>query len=292
MKLFNDIIEKICINNNIKYNLLSKNYIYKLEKDKKVRYIFGYKFDYNTQSLSKILDDKYAFYEILKSSGFSNIIEHNIIFKNYDSEYLKDLFYKYNNKVILKANTSTCGKDVLYIDDINNLYLELDNLLKTHYSVSLCPFIKLKKEIRVIVCNDEVKLIYGKKKPEVIGNGKNTLKELLVAFNKYYFQDLDDSYNHILKEGETYTYNWKFNLSQGAVITDVKNKDKYTKLAKEICQKLNIKLASIDLVETEDNELLIMEANSGIMLNNYIKQCNAYNIAYNIYEDIILKMFL
>ena len=41
-----------------------------------------------------------------------------------------------------------------------------------------------------------------------------------------------------------------------------------------------------------DNKLLVLEANSGVMMDNYIKQCsNGYTNAYNVYKEAIKIMF-
>ena len=59
-----------------------------------------------------------------------------------------------------------------------------------------------------------------------------------------------------------------------------------------VVEKLDITFASVDIIETRDKELLILEANSGVMMNNYIKQKeNGYQDAYNLYRDAIKLMF-
>ena len=50
-----------------------------LEKDDIKKYITGYKFDLNPQSISNIVDDKYALYEVLKNNNIP-VIDHNIIY--------------------------------------------------------------------------------------------------------------------------------------------------------------------------------------------------------------------
>lgn len=50
-----------------------------LEKYDIKKYITGYKFDLNTQSISNIVDDKYALYEVLKNNNIP-VIDHNIIY--------------------------------------------------------------------------------------------------------------------------------------------------------------------------------------------------------------------
>ena len=69
-------------------------------------------------------------------------------------------------------------------------------------------------------------------------------------------------------------------------------KYKLSDLTLDICQKTNIRFASIDIIETKNHELLIMEANSGVTINKFIhQQKEGYKIAYNVYKDAIKRMF-
>ena len=87
---FNKMIKEICDKNNIKCTFLSKNWVIKLEKDDMTRYITGNKFELNGHALGNIMDDKYAFYEVMKDENI-DIIEHKILYKNDNkNEYAKD----------------------------------------------------------------------------------------------------------------------------------------------------------------------------------------------------------
>ena len=68
-------------------------------------------------------------------------------------------------------------------------------------------------------------------------------------------------------------------------------KNKICDLALRVTRELNITFASIDIIDT-NNELMVLEANSGVTLNKFIQQnSNGYDIAYNIYKDAIKMMF-
>ena len=64
-----------------------------------LRYINGYKFGLNNQSLGLILDDKYATYELLNSFNI-NVCKHHILFKSSNKDYYAKEFnsfqYCYN----------------------------------------------------------------------------------------------------------------------------------------------------------------------------------------------------
>ena len=69
LRAFNDIIKEICKEKDIEYQELSDDWIIKLKKNNKIRFIVGYKFDLNTQALSEICNDKYALYTVLSSEN-------------------------------------------------------------------------------------------------------------------------------------------------------------------------------------------------------------------------------
>lgn len=296
IKNFNLIINEICQKNNINHELVSDNWLYILEKNDQTRYINGYKFDLNSQGVGNILDDKYAFYEVLTKFKFP-VIKHHLILNNYDYKNILSLFYKYKEEVVIKSNDGTCGYEVFYINNEKDLKNTINTLLEKGCTISLCPYYKIKNEYRVIVLNNSIKIIYGKTKPIIIGDGSSTKKELLLKFNKNYFANkiLDSSYDEILPKNMKFIYNWQFNLSRGANLFIVENtelKNNLQSLALNICSKTGIKFGSIDIIETTEDKLLVMEANSGVMMDNFINLYpNGYNIAKKIYEEAILEMF-
>lgn len=306
MNDFHKLIKEICNEEKIKYSILSKEWVIMLEKDNKTKFISGYKFDLNKHGLGTIIDDKYAMFEVLSKKNIPTI-EHKIIFKKDNkNEYAidsnnYDIVYKYfkenNNDIVIKANDSTCGNEVYHITDINDILDCLNKLFIKNFSISICPFYNIKTEYRLIVLNNKCVLMYGKKRPIVNGDGKSTIRELLLKFNPYYFKDKLDNekYSKILNTDEKYEYNWQFNLSKGSIpfqINDKNLENKLLNLLEEITSKINLGFCSVDIIETTDNELLIMELNSGVMMKNYCNLIkNGYDIAKEIYKEAIIEMF-
>lgn len=301
---FQDIIKQICEQLDIECNILSKGLVIELKKDNKIKYIYGFKFDLNNHALGQILDDKYALYEVLKSNNI-NVIEHNIVYginnqneyaKGYNSiEYVKKLFNKYNNNIVLKVNDGTCGNNVEHITNIEDLESTYLKLISKKISISLCPYYDIEIEFRVIILNNEIKIMYRKEKPVVIGDGVSTIKELLVKFNYEYFKNYDeDNKNVVLPMNEEYTYDWRFNLSRGArmseEIDDIDRKE-VEKLALFTSKKLNFKFCSVDIIKS-GSKYYIIEINSGVMMRNFIMQASdGFNRTYNLYKEAVIEMF-
>lgn len=290
------IIKEICDEKKINFKLVSKDWIIILQKENKIRYIVGYKFPLNNQAVGKICDDKYALYDTLKQF-FIPLAKHYIVFKNYDKKEIMDYAVKYNFDIVIKNNTGTCGNDMFHVENKNDLFSKIDKLLLKNYSISLSPYYDIRCEYRAVILNGNVELIYGKKKPIVFGNGKNTIYELLCEFNKNYFEKItnDEKLNRVLKRNEKYEYNWQFNLSKGAMpflINDEIKKNKIKNMAESIASILGIVFASIDIIELSDETLLLLEVNSGVMMDNISKNLdNGYLIAKNIYSKAIDLMF-
>lgn len=309
MKNLQRIIKQIALENDLSYEVLSCDLVIKLTKDNKIRYINGYKFGLNSHSLGLILDDKYATYELLNSLGIS-VCKHHILFrpnnhnsyaKNYNSfKYCYDLFLKYNKNVILKVNNGTCGDGVYHITTKKELKKVYNHLLKYNFSISLCPYYDIKNEYRVILLNNEIKIMYGKINPVVIGNGKDKLIDLLKDFNINYFGYKTNlkkniNYNKVLKKDEKFIYDFKYNLSKGSIITediDKETKSIISKMAKDVSKKINLGFGSIDIIKTNDDKYYVLEINSGVMIENYIKlTSDGFKKAKKVYEEAVLEMF-
>lgn len=305
MTSFFKIIKEICKELNIKYQLLSKNWVIVLEYNNKIRFLSGYKFDLNKHALGLILDDKYAMYDVLNYKNIP-VIKHDIVYKNSNNnlyakdskglEYAKKLFYKYQENIVLKTNNGTCGRDIYHVKDLDDLIIKYNKLMIKYSAISICPFYDIINEYRAILIDGQIKLLYKKIKPRVVGDSKKTIKELLQEFNPEYFKDYnEDNKNIILKQGEVFEYDWKFNLSRGSLSSlDILESDKIEiiNIINQINEFLDFKFVSIDIIKTAENKFYVMEINSGVMMENFINQHeNGEKIAKEIYKEAILEMF-
>ena len=289
------IIKEISDEQNINFKLLSKDWVTLLEKDKNIKYIIGYSFPLNDQAVGKICDDKYAIYELMKEFNIP-VATHHIVFNNYDKNEIINFCQKYNYNIVVKNNYGTCGNDMYHINNEKDLFSKIDKLLLKTYAVVLMPYYDIKTEYRNIVLNNNIELTYGKKRPIIIGDGKHTIYELLYKFNKNYFSKVTDpKLNVILKENEKYEYNWQFNLSKGSIpyLLDDKLKEQdIQKMALTISNVIGTKFASIDVIELQDGSLLLLEVNSGVMMDNITKTLpNGRELAKKIYSKAIYAMF-
>ena len=297
-KQFNKIIKQICQEKSIQYEELSDDWIIKLTKENRNKFIVGYKFDLNNQATSEICNDKFALYAVLKSEEIP-VIEYNILFKN-EEDKLEKYFYEYNQNVVLKPNNGTCGNNVLHICEYDKLKSEYNKLISKYYSVDICPFYEIESEYRVIYLPTK-QHIYKKVKPIITGDGVHSVKELLIEFNSEYFGDERNlkseniSADYIPKFGEKIEYEWRFNLSRGAKIADVDDEEKniLMNIINNIIKVINLKFVSIDIVKLTNNQYMVMEINSGVMMENLVKlQDDGIQIAKSVYGEAIDLMFI
>lgn len=302
-KPFFKILYELCDELGIEVDEYSFGLIKQLKKDGKVRNLVRYKMDLNTVASSEIACDKYACFEILKSHKVP-IIEHTMIFnpktrKDYvtkmDLEIAKSLFEKYNRKIVIKANNSYQGKEVFLVEEKDNIEKTiLDIFSRNNDSLSICPFEKIKNEYRMIVLDNECLFGYKKEKCSVIGDGKKTIAEFISEL-EIEKPDPNLDLDYIPKDQEKIELNWKFNLSGGAKavkLTDLNLKYKLEKIALDAAKAINIRFASVDIVETEESELKVMEINATVCMSKFIKTFeNGYNIAKDIYKKALIKSF-
>lgn len=275
------VIRELCDEMNIKVEKLSYGWLLQLSKGGKVRHITQNHFDNNPQAAGEIADDKYATFEVLKSQQVP-VIEHTMIFNPATrSKYIPEegnwntivsQFFKYG-KVVVKSNHDCMGKGVELCHSLKETEIAIQKLFKNgEASVSLCPFYNIKTEYRTFYLNGEVLLVYGKTKPFVIGDGKATLGELVDALHLPDKKVVRDNLskldrNAIPQKGEKVEISWKYNLSGGAIATVLDKGELFQRIERLVLQAgkaMNMNFATIDVIQTVDDELYVMEINSGV----------------------------
>lgn len=308
-KNFFKILDELCIEKNIEQKMLSYDWIRELEKENKIRNMINYQFDLNTANSCRIASDKFATYEVLNKNNIP-IILHKMIFnpisreKYYDLKFLndaKELLKISNNQVVIKANDSCKGKDVYLCRNEKEIEEKIKMLFEQgNDTLSACPYVEIEYEYRVIYLCGEILYVYKKKKPFIVGNGINSIQELIDAkfLNKSVELDLCDNLdlNYIPQKDENIIISWKHNLNGGAEAIAVDEKDEFLLKVKDIAisagKAININFASIDVALTNKKEILIMEINSSVCMNKFSEiMPNGYEISKQIYSKAIDKMF-
>ncbi len=305
-EFFYHLIQELCDEMNIKLEKLSFGWILQLTKGEKVRHISNYLFDNNPQATGNIVADKYATYEVLKSQNIP-IIKHTMVFHPTIRETWVPQEGNWNNIItefskygtlVVKPNHQCKGKNVALCHDLREVEIAIQKIFsQNETSLSICPYYEIKTEYRAFYLKGEILLIYGKTKPFVIGDGKTNLKTLIEKLQLKENIILEDNQkeNEIPKKGQKFEISWKHNLSGGAIPKILEKGELYQKI-EEIAQKagkaMNMNFTTIDIIQTIEDELYVMEMNAGVCGDIFAQTIeNGYEIMKEIYRKELEDMF-
>eukprot|EP01130_Rhizamoeba_saxonica_P008863 TRINITY_DN3590_c0_g1_i2.p1 TRINITY_DN3590_c0_g1~~TRINITY_DN3590_c0_g1_i2.p1 ORF type:complete len:162 (-),score=48.04 TRINITY_DN3590_c0_g1_i2:37-522(-) len=138
--------------------------------------------------------------------------------------------------------------------------------------------------------NGTARIIYGKTRPSIIGDGVSTVQQLILKtlgdmtsrtfklfFKEFDGKDFPENLNTILPEGETQVLKFKHNLGQGSQPFLLSEENEVYPLLQSIAERaveaVGIDFCSVDIVSIMDNEeepLQVLEINSGVMFNVFL----------------------
>ena len=307
-RIFHVLMRELCTEMGIELKKLSFDWILQLTKDGKVRHITGNRFDINPEAGGDIACDKYATYEVLKSQNVP-VVEHTMVFNpamrgryigdegvslTVVSEFLK------HGCLVVKPNNGCEGIGVSLCRTLRETEIAIQKLFKSYGSVSISPFYDIKTEYRTFYLNGKVNLIYGKTKPFVVGDGKSTMGELIEQLNLPEKGVVNDNMNaidltYVPNDKEKVEISWKHNLSGGALPTVLEKSELYEKIEKVAIQAgkaMNMNFATIDVIQTVDDELYVLEVNSGVCATIFIDLVDGgYETIKEIYRESLNTMF-
>ena len=273
---FRNIIEELCKEKEIEYDVVSNGWL--ISDDK-----------FATSEMCKLLNipvvDETIFYRSTNKNAYAEGK------KTYED--MLQYFNENNQNVVLKRTNGTCGQDVYHIEDTDVLEKVYNEIFIDNDTICASPYYNIENEYRAIVLNGEIKLMYKKIKPIVLGDGKKSIAELLREFNPYYFRNYKNDI--VLREGEEYQYGWKFNLAAGSLpsleIDDLVRQE-VSEIVLNAAKKLNMNFCSVDVIKCKDEDkYYVMELNTGVMMNRFIKEIpDGYKIAKQIYSEAIDEM--
>lgn len=308
-RILNKILKELCEEMQIEMKKLSYGWIVELKKGHTKKYIVGTNFPLNSSTSAMIASDKYATYEVLNALNIP-AVEHKMIFnpktrsRYSDEKEIEDLLkkeFEKNSSWVVKPNYGSNGLGIERCEDLERCKNVIGKLFETNDSISLCPYYDIEKEYRCFYLEGRVLLIYGKTKPFVIGNGISNLEQLISKLNlpnkpivRENLKVLD--LKRVPQEGEKVEISWKHNLSGGAT-ADILEKgelyDRIEELAKLAGKALEVGFATIDIIQTKQNELAVMEINSGIGTEIFAKTVeNGYERIKEVYRKALEAMFL
>ncbi|PKO00253.1 MAG: hypothetical protein CVU43_14355 [Chloroflexi bacterium HGW-Chloroflexi-5] len=302
-----NMIEEICAEQGILCERFSYDWIFRLTKNGKTAHIFGYQFENNSATAQLICTDKCASSEILRSKGIP-AVEHFFFISPDDLHYIGlegnwsrmlELLNKFG-RLVCKPNEGTGGIDVFQVSSAVELELAVNSVFAHSRSLALSPFYPIDQEYRVILLNEQIKLVFSKTIQFLIGNGRSSFKQLLLDQNPSLIETIptgefsEEMLNKIPKSDEKIPLNWKHNLGQGAqpeIITDHSLVTQLGSLALNAAQAVNVRFASVDIIRT-GGDFKVLEINSGVMMESFARMnAQNYTQAKSIYLEALAVLF-
>lgn len=302
---FPELITELCHEYGIELNILHDGRIRILSLNGEERIIWSKKFEINYVISARIADNKSSTYEVLKQNDIP-CVRHKRYMCHYnngscylDNASLQNIYSdleKYH-EVVLKPENGYEGIDVHRCSSVEEVSLIFKKFQKPYSYICLSPYYSVKAEYRTICLNGKALLSYQKVLPFVTGNGKDNVQQLVKQkYNNIDTFSLNNSKDYQIPPcGENVIIGWKFNLSQGATSKQIVNStvlETVQDLSLKAARAIHINFSSVDIIETFTGEFLVMEINSGVVLNKFIEDNpKNYDIAKNIYRQAVLSMF-
>lgn len=253
-RLLPKIAREICEKRGITLRAYSDDWVLRLEKVDKVKWIVGYVLDINSSGAVHISSDKVACYQVLAAeniSCFEHYLARSRAFEKFLSRNLASL--DKNAPVVAKPLSSSSGLGVMPCNDIDAAKVYIMSQPTGDWTVS--PRYDIIREVRYFMLDGTALLVYEKTKP---------------------------SDNHGLP---------MFNLGQGAIAQMIQSEEGLTSLAAIAQNTIGLRLCAVDIAELADGTHKIVEVNSGFMMEHFARQSDEYyTLAYSMYEKIIDAM--
>ena len=309
----------------IKIDGYSQNWIKVLSKEGASRIVYGYKWSVNPAGSALTCSDKAAASDVMKAHKIPHI-RHRLFLSPALGDWapkegswpaIHDYAKKHGGDLVCKPKDGTGGEGISHVKTGRELETVVSEIFKKSNDVVLCAFKKIVTEYRVIVLDGHVELIFRKSPAGVTGDGEKSVAELVVAYlagldskrAAAVAKNIDPSIlasKDVPAKDTVIPLHWKHNLGQGAACELIDGEsyravtgasapaaeapvDRLVTLALRTVKALDMGFCSVDVVQLakDDKVFRVMEVNSGVMMDNLVKQHG--DIGKGIAERIVGK---
>ncbi len=301
------IVKQVCNKHLINLQCMSGDWILRLEKDQRIRFIYGYKFDLNGAACLLVADDKCATYDVLSLVGIPAVPHHLFLKPELFSyigakgnwEKVLELVEQWGFPIVCKSNLGTGGKQVYFVNNQQELEQSFQELFVNNRGVAIAPYLSIKDELRFVLLQGETLIAYRKIRPDLIGDGRSSFLELLDQLLKERKARLKPSdlyqspyfFDKVLADGEVFPLHQLHNLGKGAIPERIEHPEAED-LAKRAAAAIGLQFGSVDIVIDQTGKLAVLEINSGVMMEALSVRLDAGgDLAFEVYEKATLAMF-
>jgi glutathione synthase/RimK-type ligase-like ATP-grasp enzyme len=257
-----------------------------MQKGVRRHLVFGYDVGLNSAVARGIANDKAATAEILAHSSvacvphtlFLNPRLHAHMAPDGSWGAMLQLLEQHPAGVVVKPNEGTSGRSVFLASCRPQLEWAVQDIFTTHTSLAMSPYLAIEDEVRVVALDDVPLVVYGKNRPAVVGDGRQTLLELAIAATpaaqrSTVLPDLlrgrtKPELDAIVPAGLRRILNWRHNLDAGArpvLLEPGDTRETCVRLAVKAAHAIGLRFGSIDVVRA-DGRWQVLEINAGVMM--------------------------
>jgi glutathione synthase/RimK-type ligase-like ATP-grasp enzyme len=279
--------------------------------------VFGYTFDINGAGAVEICREKAATSLVLDGHGVPNIT-HKVFLSPSNpmtAEYvptggiwkgIQKAVEEWGLPMVLKPLKGTGGLGVTKCRTMRDVEAAVQVLHGQEYGLAISPYKRVVDEYRCICCDGQVELVYRKVRAHVVGDGSASLGTLVgrcmggsdpkeaAALIAAAAELRPEELSRVPAKGEEVPVNWRHNLGQGAAAdlnVPTGKKRELADLALRAAAAIGIRFCSVDVVGVESEGLMIMEVNSGVMMDSLMGQLGeeGISLAERMYETAVLR---
>jgi glutathione synthase/RimK-type ligase-like ATP-grasp enzyme len=285
-RIFVDAVRRYCADRGIELDVKSQGWLLIMQKGSERRFALGYDLGLNSSITHRIANDKSATADVLEACGIPRIAHAPFLNPKLSVhmprtgswEAMLELLGQNRQGIVIKPNEGTGGNSVFWVRTKAELELAVATVFSTERSVAVSPYLEIDEEIRVVLIDDVPVVVYGKSRPSVVGDGKQSLLQLalatlpadrLSAALPDMTGDLDRSLlTEIPPAGQRRALNWRHNLGRGAepvLLGDGATRQACIDMALAAARAISLRFGSVDVVQVEGG-WRVLEINSGVMM--------------------------
>lgn len=285
-RVFVDAIRRYAERHAITVDVRSDGWLIVMQRGVRRHLVFGYDVGLNSAVARGVANDKAATAEILAHSGVACVPHTLFLNPRLQAHMAPDGSWsamlqhlaQHPAGVVVKPNEGTSGRSVFLVSCRPQLELAVQDIFTTHTSLAISPYLAIEDEVRVVVLDDVPLVVYGKNRPTVVGDGRQTLLDLAIAATpaaqrSMVLPDLlrgrtKSELDAIVPVGQRRVLNWRHNLDAGArpvLLEPGDTRETCVRLAVKAAHAIGLRFGSVDVVRT-DGRWQVLEINAGVMM--------------------------
>ncbi|KAJ1457940.1 hypothetical protein M885DRAFT_480893 [Pelagophyceae sp. CCMP2097] len=324
-KDFVRVLREVAKRNHLDFRAMSHDWVIQIVDPAaagRICNVFGYTFDINGAGAAEVCKEKAATSLVLGSHGVANV-EHRV-FLNPSNEFTAPYVPPEGNytsmralietefgglPVVLKPLKGSGGLDVIRAASWKDVEAAVQLIFGREYGVAVSKFYDIRDEYRCVCLDDKVYVAYRKHRQRVVGDGERNVASLAArhiesaapkdrpALYRALSEISADKLDYVPGAEEQVLLQWKHNLGQGATAsildraTEGPLVDALQVLALSAVQAVGMRFCSVDIIDVKGEGLMVMEINSGVMMDALITQLgdDGAALAYDVYESAVLR---